>query len=194
MTSTPPGSPAATLTPADAGPLLRAGGVIAYPTEGVWGLGCDPGNASAVLRLLDIKQREVGKGVILIAADIAQLDDVVHWDGLPSAARDAVFASWPGPHTWIVPAQAAAPRWVTGDHDGIAVRVSDHPLVVALCRAFGGAIVSTSANLAGHPAPRSRAELDPSLLARIDAVVDGETAGLARPSAMRDARSGRSLR
>jgi L-threonylcarbamoyladenylate synthase len=174
--------------------LLRRGGVVAYPTEAVWGLGCDPMDEVAVLRLLDIKQREVGKGLILVAAAIGQLDGVVDWDGLRSARREAVLASWPGPHTWVVPAMPRVPRWVKGDHAGVAVRVSAHPTVSALCRAFGGPLVSTSANPAGTPPPRSADGIDRGLRAQIDAVVVGDTSGLARPTPIRDAATGAPLR
>ena len=173
---------------------LRAGGVIAYPTEGVWGLGCDPCNERAVHRVLDIKQRDVAKGLILIAADVAQLRPFIDLEALPPERRDAVLNSWPGANTWIVPATAEAPRWITGEHTGIAVRVSAHADVVALCLAFGGALVSTSANPAGAPAPRLRAELDPSLLPRVDGTLAGETGGRDAPSVIRDARTGGVLR
>ena len=178
----------------DAIAALRRGGVIAYPTEAVWGLGCDPFDETAVRRLLALKQREVAKGLILVAADTVQLDGLVDWDALPADRRDAVLASWPGPHTWIVPASARVPRWITGAHDGVAVRVSAHPVVVALCAGFGAAIVSTSANRAGAPPPRTLSELDADLRAGIDAMVAGETSGLARPTPIRDARSGAALR
>jgi len=173
---------------------LRAGGVIAYPTEGVWGLGCDPRNERAVHRVLAIKQRDVAKGMILIAADVAQLRQFIDLDALAPDRAGEVQASWPGANTWIVPAAAEAPRWITGDHDGIAVRVSAHPDVVALCLAFGGALVSTSANLAGEPSPRTRDELDPRVLAQMDGTLAGETGGRAAPSVIRDARTGDVLR
>ena len=173
---------------------LRKGGVIAYPTEGVWGLGCDPRDEAATLRLLALKQREVGKGLILIAATEAQLAPFVEMDALDTGQRDAVRASWPGPNTWIVPASTDAPAWITGDHDGIAVRVSAHPVVVALCEAFGGALVSTSANIATLPSPRTRTELDLRIVAGVDAVAPGETGGLLQATPIRDARDGRSLR
>ena len=173
---------------------LRSGGVIAYPTEAVWGLGCDPRDEGATLRLLALKQREVGKGLILIAADEAQLAPFVDFDALSESQCAAVRATWPGPNTWIVPASHDAPRWITGEHDGIAVRVTAHPGVIALCRAFGGAIVSTSANRAGMPAATTFADLDPAVVAGADAVLEGETGGLDRPSAIRDARSGAVLR
>ncbi|MFT4179129.1 MAG: Sua5/YciO/YrdC/YwlC family protein [Thermomonas sp.] len=173
---------------------LRNGGVIAYPTEGVWGLGCDPRDEKAVLRLLALKQRDVAKGLILIAASEAQLADCIDLSTLDADRIAAIRASWPGPNTWIVPASKHAPRWITGSHEGIAVRVTAHPVVIALCEQFGHALVSTSANIASQPAPRSRAELDPRLLAGVDALADGETTGLAQPTTIRDARTGQTLR
>ena len=172
---------------------LRAGGVVAYPTEAVWGLGCDPFDRAAVERLLAIKQRPVDKGLILVAATPAQLDGLADWDALPPGRRDAVLASWPGPNTWIVPATARVPRWITGGHEGVALRVSAHPVVAALCDAFGP-VTSTSANLAGEPPARSRAELDPRLVELLDAVCGGETGALASPTRIRDARDGSVLR
>ena len=173
---------------------VRNGGVIAYPTEGVWGLGCDPRDEAATMRLLALKQREVGKGLILIASRESQLAPFVDVAVLDATARDAVAASWPGPNTWIVPASTDAPAWITGDHDGIAVRVSAHPVVVALCDAFGGALVSTSANIASLPSPRTRTELDPRIVSGVDAIAPGETGGLLQATPIRDARDGRSLR
>jgi L-threonylcarbamoyladenylate synthase len=184
----------ASRTPADAADALRAGGVIAYPTEGVWGLGCDPANEQAVLRLLAIKQREVAKGLILIASRVEQLDRVIDWDSLSPARRDDVRATWPGPHTWVVPAQPGVPAWITGEHASVAVRVSSHPVVVALCDAFAGALVSTSANRAGQPAVQRLDALDPAIVAAVDAIVEGRTGDLSQPTTIRDARSGDWLR
>lgn len=174
--------------------LLKAGGVITYPTEAVWGLGCDPGNEAAVHKVLALKQRPIEKGMILVAAEPSQLAGWVLLDALPGPRRDAVLASWPGPNTWIVPAGDKAPRWVTGAHDGIAVRVSAHPLVQALCRVWGGPLVSTSANLAGEEPARSREQLDPRLLARLDGLLDGQIGASAQPTVIRDALSGATLR
>ena len=173
---------------------LRNGGVIAYPTVGVWGLGCDPRDEAAVLRLLALKQRDVAKGLILIASSEAQLAPFIDTASLAAAQLAEVRASWPGPNTWIVPASIDAPRWITGAHDGIAVRVTAHPLVRALCDGFDGALVSTSANLAGQPAPCMHVELDPRVVAGVDAVCSGETLGRQQPSSIRDARSGDTVR
>ncbi|HVR81965.1 MAG TPA: Sua5/YciO/YrdC/YwlC family protein [Luteimonas sp.] len=184
----------APLTIAEAAAVLHRGGVIAYPTEAVWGLGCDPFDEAAVLRLLALKQRPVDKGLILIAGALDQFDGLLDWDALPTDRSEAVFASWPGPHTWVVPASGRVPHWITGAHDGVAARVSAHPLVVALCAAFGGSLVSTSANPAGTPPPRTLADLDPELRAALDAIVAGDTGDLDRPTGIRDARSGDVLR
>lgn len=178
----------------EAATALQTGGVIAYPTEAVWGLGCDPRDEAATLRLLALKLREVDKGLILIAAEEAQLAPFIDMTALDATQRDTVRASWPGPHTWIVPASPTAPSWITGAHAGIAVRVSAHPPVVELCKAYGGALVSTSANRAGEPAANTVEQLDPGIVAGVDAVLAGETGGLQRPTEIREARTGAVLR
>jgi L-threonylcarbamoyladenylate synthase len=160
----------------------------------VWGLGCDPLDEAAVMRLLAIKQRAPDKGLILVGSQLEQLRPFVDIVGLPAERLAEVLATWPGPHTWIMPAASNAPRWITGAHDGIAVRISAHPQVVELCNAFGGALVSTSANRAGQPAPSAREALDPALVAAADGVAAGETSGLSSPTAIRDAVSGQTLR
>ena len=183
-----------TLNPIQAAAALHRGGVIAYPTEAVWGLGCDPFDEAAVHRLLAIKQRPVDKGLILIAASLQQFDGLLDWEALPNDRAEDVFATWPGPNTWIVPTTGRVPHWITGAHDGVAARVSAHPDVVALCSAFGGPLVSTSANRSGEPASHALSDCTPALLALVDGVLIGETGGLARPTQIRDARTGAVLR
>ncbi|MBG4722906.1 Sua5/YciO/YrdC/YwlC family protein [Pseudomonas aeruginosa] len=127
--------------------VVREGGVIAYPTEAVWGLGCDPWNEDAVYRLLALKARPVEKGLIVVAANIHQLDFLL--EDLPDVWLDRLAGTWPGPNTWLVPHQERLPEWVTGVHDSVAVRVTDHPLVQELCH-LTGPLISTSANPAGR--------------------------------------------
>jgi len=194
LSGMPAPAPLAPSDPEAAVRCLRGGGVIAYPTEAVWGLGCDPFNEAAVLRLLRIKQRPVAKGLILIAASLAQLEELVDWSALGPDRSDVVRASWPGPHTWVVPATPRVPGVITGVHTSVAVRVSAHGPVVALCEAFDGPLVSTSANRAGEPAATARDRLDPALLAQIDAVLTGEVGDRPTPSTIRDARTGAILR
>lgn len=171
---------------------LRAGGIVAYPTEGVWGLGCDPENRHAVARLLELKRRDWRKGLILIAAEFAQLRSYV--SSLPDAQLAPALATWPGPHTWLLPAAADAPPLVTGGRERIAVRVTAHPPAVALCRAFGGAIVSTSANLAGRPPARDAAQVRRQFGAGVDFIVRGELGGLSAPTPIRDLLTGAAIR
>ncbi|MBP7547074.1 MAG: Sua5/YciO/YrdC/YwlC family protein [Corallincola sp.] len=161
---------------------VRAGGVIVYATEGVLGLGCDPHCLAAVERILTIKQRDPAKGLILIAADYSQLLPWVDDDAIAIEQRAAVFGRWPGAVTWLLPVRTEVSRLLRGDFATIAVRVTNHPQVVALCRQLGHPLVSTSANIGGEPAPASFAELDPRVAAAADYCLIGETLGRRGPS------------
>ena len=182
------------LTVDQAAAQMRAGGVIAYPTEAVWGLGCDPFDADAVRRLLAIKQRPGAKGLILLAGAWALLEPLLEPWRLPRERLQQVLETWPGPHTWLMPCIAGIPPWLRGDHPTLAVRVTAHPVAAALSSAFGGPIVSTSANPSGAPPPRHRDDLDPALAAQLDGIVDGHTGDLASPTPIRDAATGDILR
>lgn len=168
--------------------ILRAGGVIAYPTEAVFGLGCLPRHRRAVERVLAIKRRPARKGLILIAAEVDQLARYVVLP--PEPRRSEVLATWPGPATWVLDARRGTPRRITGGRASVAVRVTAHPLAAALCRAVGDALVSTSANLSGRPPLRSVLKLRRALGRRVDYVLAGPLGGLARPTPIRDGRSG----
>jgi L-threonylcarbamoyladenylate synthase len=172
--------------------VIRRGGVVAYPTEAVYGLGCDPWNLDAVHRILAMKRRDVAKGLILIASDPTQLEPFVL--PLPAGRMDEIRASWPGPNTWLMPARAHTPRWLTGRFDTLAVRVTAHPLAAGLCSAYRGAIVSTSANLAKRPPARTALGVRIALPGGPDLILAGACGGSERPSTIRDGRSGRVLR
>lgn len=171
---------------------LRAGGIVAYPTEAVYGLGCDPLRAGTVERLLALKGRASAKGLILIGAEFAQLAPFVSEPGNDLMRR--VTASWPGPHTWVFDAAPGVPWWIRGRHGTVAVRVTAHPVSAALCRAFGGALVSTSANRAGLPPARSPLAVRRQIPRGVDAILHAELGGLARPTTIQDARTGLLLR
>lgn len=180
------------VTVAYAAKALARGELIAYPTEAVWGLGCDPANGEALTALLRLKQRDPAKGVILVAADIAQF---APWlEGLPTALHAPLVSSWPGPHTWLVPDNGYSHPLVRGGHDRVALRVSAHPLVAELCHAFGGPIVSTSANPAGQPPARKASEVAAYFGTGLAGLVEGELGGRDAPSTIRDLLSGRLLR
>jgi L-threonylcarbamoyladenylate synthase len=171
---------------------LRAGGVVAYPTEGVWGLGCDPGDAKAVDRVIALKGRPRNMGLIVLAAD---LDQVADWVELPGGAMGArLRASWPGFVTWVLPARPRVPARLTGGRGTLAVRVSAHPLAAALSREAGMPLVSTSANPHGRPPARSALDVRRYFGNALDAVVHGPLGGAAGPSPIYDARTGACLR
>lgn len=172
---------------------LRRGGVIAYPTEAVYGFGCDPHDEDALRRLFAIKGRDSGQGVLLIAADVDQALPYID-AAAPAEALEHARASWPGPHTWVFPRSPEVPPWIAGTHPGIALRVTAHPVASALCRAFGGALVSTSANRHGHEALRSADAVRAEFGDELDAIVAGDVDADARPSTIRDAVSGAWLR
>ena len=171
--------------------LIQKGDVIAYPTEAVFGLGCDPFNETAVKKLFHVKQRPYEKGVILIAASQEQIKDLVKLDDEPWQER--VESTWPGPFTWVLPVKKPLPDWITGGRDTVAVRVSDHPVVQKLCLAFGGPIVSTSANISGQPPARSCAEVDEQFNQAVFCIC-GAVGSLAEPTQIWRATDNKRLR
>jgi L-threonylcarbamoyladenylate synthase len=171
---------------------IRGGGVIAYPTEAVFGLGCDPRQQRAVERLLSLKRRSAAKGLILIASRWEQLQPWLA--ALPAGWHERLSGTWPGPVTWLIPTNASCPRWLTGQHDSLAVRVSAHPVVRRLCDTLDAAIVSTSANRAGHRPARSLLEVRLQFGMRLDFVLPGQLGALAKPTPIHDLATGRVIR
>jgi L-threonylcarbamoyladenylate synthase len=170
--------------------VLLGGGVIAYPTEGVFGLGCLPDEIEAVERILDIKQRSPRKGLILIAAEPAQFDD---W--IAPGDRETLPEPDPcKPVTWIVRPAARVPAIVTGDHPGLAIRITTNPVAAAICKAVEMPIVSTSANIAGRPVARNTFILHRNFRRLVDYVVPGECGPASGPSEIREFATGKVLR
>jgi L-threonylcarbamoyladenylate synthase len=171
---------------------VRGGGVIAYPTESVYGLGCDPLEQGAVERIYELKQRDAAKGLILIASDVAQL--LPFMAELPADILAKLKASWPGPVTWVVPAAASLPHWLAGGRNTLAVRVTAHPIASALCRELDMALVSTSANRSGRPPARTALAVRNQLGDGVDEIVPGAVGGLNKPTEIREALTGKVLR
>ncbi|OGT32566.1 MAG: threonylcarbamoyl-AMP synthase [Gammaproteobacteria bacterium RIFCSPHIGHO2_02_FULL_39_13] len=171
---------------------IKKGKVIAYPTEAVFGLGCDPDNVDAVSRILQIKHRAIDKGFILIAASWEQIQPLVMY--LTPDLLTRVFATWPGPVTWLFPASKHVPSWIRGNHDSVAVRVTAHPIARALCEQFGGPIISTSCNKSGDPPMRDIRSIQLTLHDTVDCVIGGKLGGSMRPSEIRDALTGEVIR
>ena len=168
--------------------VLQKGGVIAYPTEAVYGLGCDPNNLSAVKKILELKQRKKDKGLILVGASFDQFKNFIQ--PLEKKIEKKLLESWKDPSaaiTWIVPVNKNISEYIRGTFDTLAIRVSHHPVVKELCEKFSGAIVSTSANIATQEAARTAKEVKQIFADKIDFIIEGETNLNAQPSEIRNA-------
>ncbi len=170
---------------------IRRGGVIAYPTESCYGLGCDPRNTRALRRLIRLKGRSPGKGMLLISDNYRHLQPFV--GAVNAAERTRMRRAWPGPVTWVVPASRRCPPELTGGRATVAVRVTDHPRAAALCRSLGMALVSTSANKSGHKPAKTAAQCRRMFGARVR-VIDGRIGARRRPSTLIDLATGTVLR
>lgn len=171
---------------------IAAGGVIAYPTETVYGLGCNPFDGNAVLRLLDLKQRRMEQGLILIGSHFEQLEALLL--PLDSAVRKRVATPGTIPTTWVLPCLANIPVWLRGRHGSLAIRVTTHPQAIALCDTWGGPLVSTSANIHGHPPAKTPLAIRRAFHNRLDYILHGTTGSTNRHSQIRNGLTGAILR
>jgi L-threonylcarbamoyladenylate synthase len=168
--------------------ILHHGGVIAYPTEAVYGFGCDPKNLSAVQKILEIKQRKKEKGLILIASSYEQFKSYIQ--PLDKNIEEKCLAAWENKKTvmtWLVPVKKETSEYLKGQFNTLAIRVSHHPIVKELCEQFGGAIISTSANISGQESARTAEQVKQIFENKIDFIIEGETDLNAQPSEIRDA-------
>lgn len=170
---------------------LKRGGIVAYPTESCYGLGCDPRNRDAVRKILRLKRRPQAKGLILIAANFTQLSPFI--TPLTAQQRAKAHSVWPGAHTWLMPARHSCPVWLSGKHASIAVRVTAHPDTVRLCKNVGMALVSTSANFSGGKAARTARECQ-RLFGNQVLIVPGHIGRQRKPSTIQDFLTGRIIR
>jgi L-threonylcarbamoyladenylate synthase len=168
--------------------ILRRGGIVAYPTDTLYGLAADPHSDEAVERLFAAKGRERSAAVALIAEDVRQAQEA----GTFGAGELALArALWPGPLTIVVPASPALSRSLLGDLRTVGVRVPAHPVARALAAALGSCVTATSANLSGQPPAMTAAEAAAALDGRIDAVIDGGPAPGGPPSTIVEMSGGR---
>ena len=170
---------------------LRRGGLVAYPTESCYGLGCDPRNPRALKRLIQLKGRDAAKGLLLIADHVKRLQAFMR--PLRAADLTRMQRTWPGPVTWVVPASNACPPLLTGGRTTIAVRVTAHPGAARLCRSLGIALVSTSANKSGKKPAKTAAECRRIFGAQVR-VIAGRIGPRRRPSTLIDLATGTVLR
>ncbi len=172
--------------------VIRRGGVVAYPTESCYGLGCDPRQPAALQRLLQLKRRPWQMGLILIADRYERL--LPFMAKLDAGTREKLAASWPGPLTWLVPAAARVSPRLRGQHRNIAVRVTAHAGAAALCRHVRGAIVSTSANRHGRPAAGDALAVRREFGDTVDYVLRGRLGKRTTPTPIRDVLSDQVIR
>ena len=173
---------------------FQQGGILAYPTEAVFGLGCDPDNDEAINKLLSIKSRPADKGLILLAGNYSQLLPYIDDSKIPQDKRYTVLSRWPDGITQLVAKNVNTSALLTGRFDTIAVRVTSQPDVVALCNASNKPIVSTSANLSGEIPAKTWQEIPHNLIEKIDFIIKGQTLGFDQPSTIIDALSGDIIR
>ncbi len=171
---------------------IQHGGIVGYPTEGVFGLGCDPLNSAALERLIDLKQRDSNKGLIIIAAHRKQLDPYIA--AVDPAIEKRLNEFWPGPVTWILKSSATASALLTGNRSTVATRVTSHATAAELCIAAGHAIVSTSANLSGQPSCKDAQAVADCFGNQIDYLLDLPVGDLDNPTPIFDGATGKQLR
>ncbi|MBL1261008.1 MAG: threonylcarbamoyl-AMP synthase [Thiotrichaceae bacterium] len=172
--------------------MIRRGGVIAYPTEAVYGLGCDPHSSDAVKHLLQLKQRKLEKGLILIASTFEQIEPYIL--PLDIKTRQRIDKTWPGPTTWLLPVRSEVPHWITGGHKKIAIRITAHPQANALCEALAGPLVSTSANRHKQPAARTMMQVRRIFTNQLDYILPGKVGTQNNPTEIRDAENNQTVR
>lgn len=182
------------LSIAEAVHFLLQGKTIAYPTEAVFGLGCLPDNSTALEALLNLKQRDRQKGLILIANSIEPLLPYIDFSSIPPQQWEKIQRSWPGPYTWVFPATHRVLSQVRGQFDSVAVRVTAHPVASALAERLGGPLVSTSANLSFSPPYKKAEEVLLNFAGKIAGVVDGALGLDLQPTTIVDALTGRIYR
>lgn len=166
--------------------VLREEGVIAYPTESVFGLGCDPDSELALSKLLKIKKRSSSKGMLVVSHDFSLVTKYINFTQVNESDLMYTKEFWPGPFTFLFPASDSCSPLLIGDHLTIAIRISTHPIIKALCSCFNKPIVSTSANFSGKSPCISLTEVHEHFDNVVDFIVDGETLNYTKPSTIID--------
>ena len=165
--------------------ILKQGGLIAYPTEAVFGLGCLPGDTEAIKKLLQLKQRPIEKGLILLASELSQLEPYLSL--LNHQILQKIQSSWPGPTTWILPTPAQTSPLLKGKFNTIAVRISAHPIVRELCHQCQSPIISTSANITGKNMSYSAFDVRRQFKNHLDYILNGPLGSSDKPTVIKDA-------
>ena len=165
--------------------ILQQGGIIAYPTEAVYGLGCLADKPLSIEKLLNLKQRPIDKGLILLAAEFSQFENYI--EPLDDPTLNKIQSSWPGPTTWVVPARPETSPLIRGKFSSIAIRISAHPIVQAICRQCQSPIISTSANITGEEMTYNTKQVRQQFKEQLDYILKGTLGDSHKPSIIKDA-------
>lgn len=176
----------------EAAEIILQGGVVAYPTESCFGLGCDYRNITAIKRILNIKRRRRDKGLIVVSDHVSRVLPLI--ESIPHGMRDSIYKSWPGPNTWLIPAKKSTSPWLKGEHDSLAIRISRHRGARELCRLVGVPLVSTSANRSGKSLIRSYEQVYTAFIGEVDYIINDSIGYQLKPSVIRDAVTGAIIR
>lgn len=170
---------------------LKSGEVIGYPTEAVYGIGCDPWNQSSVEKIAKIKGRKKRQTFLMVASSIDQLTDLIDISRLSSQVK----SSWPGHTTWLIKAKENVPYWLQDEQTNkVGVRISNHPLVRELCSEYGKPIISTSANMSGKEEIKNQQEFIRTFSSNINYLVDGDLGDYDKASMIIDMETNRKIR
>ena len=170
---------------------LKSGEVIGYPTEAVYGIGCDPWNQSSVEKIAKIKGRKKRQTFLMVASSIDQLTDLIDISRLSSQVK----SSWPGHTTWLIKAKENVPYWLQDEQTNkVGVRISNHPLVRELCSEYGKPIISTSANISGKEEIKNQQEFIRTFSSNINYLVDGDLGDYDKASMIIDMETNRKIR
>lgn len=172
---------------------VETGAVIAYPTDTIWGFGCHPRLASSVIKILNIKHRPVGKGLILLSSHIEYCDPYID-PGLSRELTDLLKQKSRHPATWLVPAARNCPVWLRGNFTTVAVRITNHPFVAAICNELHSPIVSTSANRHRRSTVRSALQARRQFGEELDYIVTGFDTGTNKASEIKSLTTGETIR
>jgi len=162
--------------------IIRSGGIISYPTESVFGLGCDPLNETAVNRILQLKKRSVDKGLIIVASNLEQLDSYIEI----STEEEQKILNEKADTTWLVKKSPLTPIWVSGKHEKVAIRVSKHPLIIKLCQSLKQPLISTSANPSGSAPATTNQQSNHYFSKNVDLYIDYQSERSGQPTQIKD--------
>lgn len=171
--------------------MLLGGGTIAYPTESIYGLGCDPKNEVAVTKLLSIKNRSLDMGLILLGSSTRGIDN---WLKISNQQMRTLLMPTNKPTTYLIPVTQEAPRWIIGKHSSLALRISTMPIIKALNEMLGCPIVSTSANRHGKQPLQTKEQVQKEFSGLLDYIVEGDCGGFIKPSTIIDIVTGKEIR